>query len=395
MSSEELRVVFYSHDSQGLGHTRRNVAVAHSLAQNLLGLTGRSVTGLLLTGVDTAASHDKPDAFDWVVLPGVVKGSHSYGPRNLLVDMERLTKVRSALIEAALLDFQPHLVVVDRHPWGIGRELEGPLRKMRANFPDTRIVLGLREVLDAPGVAAKEWEKVGDVKDFRHVYDHIWVYGDQAVHDPLATGEIPAEFKDMVQYTGYLAAGRPVGMRTSGVSCPYIVSMAGGGSDGLQLLTTAARARVPHGYNHLVITGPQMPAEQVQNIRSVAHERTTVVTAVPDALVEVMTADAVISMGGYNSTTEILTTNTPALIVPRESPRVEQLIRAKALEKVGAVEVLRMDELTPQAISAWMRGAVGTVRFRHHLDLAGLQTVAQLVAQLLETQDSLQGVVPS
>ncbi|MDO5617446.1 glycosyltransferase family protein [Kocuria sp.] len=391
MDSQEVRVVFYSHDSQGLGHTRRNVALAHALANSLPQLVGRPVTGLLLTGVDSAAIRHKPRGFDAVVLPGVTKDSGRYGPRSLAVGMEHLTALRSGLIEAALLEFKPHLVVIDRHAWGVDRELEAPLTRLRAQFPETTIVLGLREVLDTPSVAAREWEKVGALGHFRSVYDHIWVYGDRTVHDPLISGEIPGQLADMVQHTGYLAAGRPVGQRTSGMSRPYIVSMAGGGSDGVDLLSAAVRARVPHGYRHLVIAGPQMAPAQVQRIQSMAGERTTVVASVPDALVEVMAADAVISMGGYNSVTEILTTNTPALIVPRETPRLEQLIRAEALARTGAVDVLRLQDLTPQAISAWLRAVVGTVKLRHQVDLSGLHTVAQLAAATLAPSPRLEG----
>ena len=45
---EPLRIVLYSHDSVGLGHVRRNLALAHALRNQLPGLTGREVTGILL-----------------------------------------------------------------------------------------------------------------------------------------------------------------------------------------------------------------------------------------------------------------------------------------------------------------------------------------------------------
>ena len=41
-------------------------------------------------------------------------------------------------------------------------------------------------------------------------------------------------------------------------------------------------------------------------------------------------------MGGYNTACEILATDTPALVVPRETPTPEQLIRARALRDAGA-----------------------------------------------------------
>ncbi len=40
-------------------------------------------------------------------------------------------------------------------------------------------------------------------------------------------------------------------------------------------------------------------------------------------------ADLVISMGGYNTICEILSQGTVSLIIPRETPRKEQLIRAQ------------------------------------------------------------------
>ncbi|GGG54898.1 glycosyl transferase [Kocuria dechangensis] len=383
MSDDELRVVLYSHDSQGLGHTRRNLALGRSLARHLPALTGRRVTGMLLTGIDAATAHGRPDGFDWVVLPGIRKGTDGYAPRNLAVGMAELTSLRSGMVDAALAGFRPHLVVVDRHAWGVDRELLEPLLRLRAQHPGTVVVLGLREVLDEPAAAAREWAALGDLDLVREVYDQIWVYGDRAVHDPVASGEIPAELADLVRHTGYLATGRTPGPRTSGVDRPYVLSMAGGGADGHSLTLAAARARVPHGHRHVVITGPQMPEEHAEQVRAAAVPGTLVLPSVPDALAEVAEAGAVVSMGGYNSVAEILTTNTPALVVPREHPRQEQLIRARALQAHGAVDVLTADALTSAALSAWLHRVVGTVQLRRHLALDGLAAVPGLAAGLL------------
>ena len=46
--SSPIKVVLYSHDSQGLGHVRRNLAIAHHLATALPVLTGRPVSELWL-----------------------------------------------------------------------------------------------------------------------------------------------------------------------------------------------------------------------------------------------------------------------------------------------------------------------------------------------------------
>ena len=60
----ELRVALYSHDSVGLGHTRRNLAIAQALADSLPALTGRTVSGLLITGERSAPSFRAPRGFD-------------------------------------------------------------------------------------------------------------------------------------------------------------------------------------------------------------------------------------------------------------------------------------------------------------------------------------------
>ena len=56
----------------------------------------------------------------------------------------------------------------------------------------------------------------------------------------------------------------------------------------------------------------------------------------------------VISMGGYNTVCEILTQERPALIVPREAPRKEQLIRATCLKSRKLIDYIPWNEVTPQ-----------------------------------------------
>ncbi len=61
-------------------------------------------------------------------------------------------------------------------------------------------------------------------------------------------------------------------------------------------------------------------------------------------------ADLVISMGGYNTICEILTQKTPALIIPRETPRKEQLIRAERLQKIGLIDYIPWTQVNAQLL---------------------------------------------
>lgn len=376
-----LRVILYSHDSQGLGHTRRNLALAHALTDNFR-RAGRAVSGVLVTGVSGATRFEVPPGWDWVVVPGIAKGADGYLPRNLMIQRKKIVKLRSSLVSAVLTDFKPHLVVVDRHPFGVDHELSAGLRRLQRKRPGCRIVLGLREVLDSPGAARREWDAL-DLQEVRGTFDELWVYGDPAVHDPVRSGEIPHGLADLVRHTGYLSTGRPVRRRTGSTRVPFVVTMAGGGSDGLDVTLAAAGATVPAGYEHLIITGPQMPKAHRAQVEAAAGARTQVVPSVRDALAEIQAAAAVVAMGGYNSVCEIMSTSTPALIVPRIHPRREQLIRARSLARRQLLDYCHPDELTPHTLTGWWKEVAGRQVRRSGVNLNGLETAGAFAAELL------------
>jgi len=61
-------------------------------------------------------------------------------------------------------------------------------------------------------------------------------------------------------------------------------------------------------------------------------------------------SDAVVTMGGYNTVCEILCQGRPSLVVPRETPRLEQRIRAEMFCRQGLVEFLPWAELSPATL---------------------------------------------
>lgn len=387
-----LRVLLYSHDSQGLGHLRRNLAIAHSMAQQLPRRAGRPVTGMLVTSLDVPAS-DLPEGFDVVRLPGVTKTRGAYGPREVWVPMGDLIDLREQLLSAAVVGFEPDLVVVDRHIYGVDSELRSPLHRLREIRPDARVVLGLRDVLDSPDVVSREWASLGDLRQLRSLVHRIWVYGDPAVHDLRQSEELPGVLHDLVEYTGYLSSGRRVRPATALTEAgPYLLTMVGGGSDGRTLCEAAARATVPVGYRHLLVTGPQMSARDHRAVALAATPRTEVVHTVPDGLAAIRGACGVVAMAGYNTVSEALSTDVPVLLVPREKPRLEQTIRSRALQRHGVVDVLTAAELSPEAVARWMARAVHRKVDRTGLDRRGLARLPRLAADLVPSTQEVSDV---
>ena len=379
---DSLKIAMYSHDSVGLGHVRRNLALAGALTEQLPGWTGRPVTGLLITGTPAAPAFPAPPDWDWLLLPGIGKGTGGYLPRSLNMPLREVVGLRSSLLDAALRAFRPDLMIVDRHATGIHGELEPALR--RAKAAGTRLVLGLREVLDAPPAALAEWFALGGPPLVRELFDEIWVYGDPSIHDPVSAGEVPSVLGDLIRYSGYLAAGRPAGSAPVEQSGPYCMTTVGGGSDGFELAALSAAMVLPAGVAHLIVAGPQMPEDQVAVLRSLAREGTVVVPRLDDVVGHLRHAQAVVSMGGYNSVCEIMSTSVPALIVPRTQPRAEQVIRARGLAQAGYVDWQDLNTLTPGLLRQWLDGRLGTSIDRSRLRLDGLRQVPQLAAAQLQ-----------
>jgi predicted glycosyltransferase len=99
--------------------------------------------------------------------------------------------------------------------------------------------------------------------------------------------------------------------------------------------------------------------------------------------------NAVVSMAGYNTCTEVLQSRKPWVILPRTHFRLEQAIRAERLAKLGLAIQL------PQAKPDELRRAVGMALEREPMplesvpSLGGVQRVCAIAAELLEVPAAL------
>src|SRR5439155_794765 len=73
--------------------------------------------------------------------------------------------------------FRPNLVLVDHMPGGANRELVPALRLIRALNYSTRVVLGVRDIIDDPAVTCAVWQREGFYDTLRRYYDSVLIYG--------------------------------------------------------------------------------------------------------------------------------------------------------------------------------------------------------------------------
>lgn len=389
--NRKRRIALYSHDTQGLGHMRRNLSIATSLIQ-----ADPNSDILMIAGAREAGAFNFPPGVDCITLPALGKNNQGqYQARSLNLSLKSIIKLRRKIIRATLKSFKPDVLIVDKVPLGVFGELLPSLRWLRANY-NTHLVLGLREILDAPEVVYDEWHLSGYDDVAGTYYDDIWVYGDPHVYNPVREYNFSANVAAKLRYTGYLNRNQLVDPpeqeeldTIANLDLPpgrLALCMVGGGQDGYQLAEAFLQATLPPDTNGLVITGPFMSPEEQQALTQLAEtcpRRTTLsFIAHPERLLA--QADSVVSMGGYNTICEILSLKKRALIVPRVEPRREQLIRAERLHAMGLLDWLHPTDLNSQSISTWLatdpqpqRQAVPTV------DLTGLSQIPHLLNEML------------
>jgi predicted glycosyltransferase len=341
---EHARILMYSHDTFGLGHLRRCRTIAHSLVEDYRGLNI-----LIISGATIAGAFDYRARVDFVKIPSVIKlRNGEYTSLERHIDLHETMKMRQSIIRHTAETFQPDIFIVDKEPLGLRGEVEETLSYLKTR--GTTLVLGLREVMDAPHLLEAEWKKGDVMRKIGLFYDMIWTYGPPDFYDPLTGLEVPASVSAKMKFVGFLQRSlshdEMPGHRPEG---EYILVTTGGGGDGAELIHD-----VIHAYQQdpelqhkaLIVLGPYMPAKKRRKLIKKGGKIPYIKIIEFDSRMEelIAGAKAVVAMGGYNTYCEILSFDKPALIVPRVKPREEQLIRARRAAELGMIEMLLPEE---------------------------------------------------
>lgn len=355
--SSNYNILMYSHDTYGLGHIRRSMAIADHLRD-------ANTNVLIITGSPIAGRFPFPEQVDFVRIPGMIKKTNEdYQSLSMRIGQEHALSIRTNIILATAQAFKPDLFIVDKEPHGLKREVFPTLEWLKHNSPQTTSVLGLRDILDESSVIVKDWQEKGVYKSLDKLYDEIWVYGEQSIYDPTRHYSFPGIARDKTTFTGYIPRKTlSPGIRTK-VRNQYrildddifVLVTTGGGGDGCEVVEQylAMHEYYPASLpiKSIIITGPFMPKRKREKLKKRAKMHGIKTLPFHPRLEELMKgADLVISMGGYNTICEILTQKTPALIIPRETPRKEQLIRATCLKERGLLDYISWTDVTPQML---------------------------------------------
>lgn len=333
-----------------------------------------------------------------------------YESKYLDLSYEKMLRLRSNLIQSAIIDFDPDLILVDKKPFGVGDELAGALEELQSQGHRAKLVLLLRDILDSPESTIRVWQKNGYHQAIQAFYDQVLVVGSPEIFDLRKEYDFPNESHEKVRFCGYISreAGRTSRQQLRlqmGLGDERLILVTpGGGEDGYQMLKCylqGLRSQKNMGNTKtLVICGPEMIESQRNHIQALINEcKNVIMQSFTDDMMACMdAADLVISMGGYNTVCELLTLRKRAIVIPRVLPVQEQWIRAERMAKLGLIRAIHPEQMTPSGLMDTVGEELSKVNVHpqnlYHLNLNGLPGVCSAINQLMGSEKASYKVQP-
>lgn len=349
------RIIFYSHDTFGLGHIRRTQKLANEIA-------GEDKSMLIICASPKASSYSSSQGIEYLNLPGFTKQvTGQYVPRSLNIPIDEFVNLRASLILSAARAFQPDVFIIDKEPLGVKRELVPALEYLKIQNKNCKIICGFRDILDEKDAVQEEWNRRETSESLRRFFDYILIYGEKKIYDFAQEYGLSPDLAEKLLYVGYVHPEE--NLNRSAFKMPFennkptVTLTLGGGGDGddiLQLYTSLIKTKGNTlGFNSYVLTGPFANPDSVKELQNLQKENSSLMVKdfISDPFSVFQQSDLVVSMGGYNTMTELVSMGQKPIILPRVKPRKEQLIRAEVFHQRGLCDYLAPEDLSVESLS--------------------------------------------
>lgn len=391
-----LRALFFSHDRRGLGHLRRTLALADNLLDHI-----QHCTVMVVTGSRMAHAFRTRPGLDYVKLPSVTRCADGIQASGTLdVPFDEILKMREELLLQTTRLFRPDVLLLGSPPLTEYCEITRTVAYVRANMPQTAIVLNLRDIPDDPARAHELWGKESIQDRLVSDYDRILVHGAQRVYDLPKQYGFTNKISSKTFFCGYVprsitpASSEVIRGRLRLQEHKLLVLTVGGGIDGTPLIEQCLAAVTTDSalneVHTLAILGPDMPAAHSALLRAkyASNSNITFFDFVEPASDYFAAADVIISMGGYNTLCEISALRKSVIVIPRVHHSSEQFVRSRRFADLGLVQMLHPDEATPVRIAEAIVEAIRQPRIpSQNLEFGDGATFAHMVQEIADLRN--------
>lgn len=383
------KLMFYCQHILGIGHLVRSLEIVRGLAHDF--------QICFVNGGEVVRDINIPKGIKIVNLPAIKTDSEFQGLQvvDSRYDLANVQEFRKQELLNLLHKFKPDILAIELFPFGrrqFSFELIPLLEEIKQKYPQTKVVCSLRDITIRKKEQNQHEEKI--IQLMNKYFDLLLIHGDRSF---IPLEETFSRVKDIncpVRYTGYVVQEEnhtETAIETP--NKPAIVVSVGGGRFGHELLECVVRAasiletKIPHQIQ--VFTGCFIPEakflelqESTQNTNNLNLKKYT-----NNLLAYLKAADLSISMGGYNTTMNILTTGVRSMILPfTGNGDREQTIRAEKLEKLGVLRVIYPKDLQPDIFAEKTIAHLQTIPSSVRIDLQGVENTKLFLNELLITK---------
>ncbi len=361
------RVMYYTHNSIGIGHAIRALAVITGMQKHrpdidFLVVSGTSVPELFLR-----------HGIEIVKLPSIKfhidDNTYFLGPRYLKSSsVEEISDLRQKIIEDTFNIFRPDVLIVEHNMLGQRGEIIPLLLKKWRQIPQgntfalahiSRGILRNPSLIEAPFNDRRHKSEsiyVGDL------YDFIYVMEDREVVDVnRAYFGNRRSLKKKIQYMGKITVKTREELAPKEEICrmldrpdrEIILVSLGRKRSALRIAELVAQTfhdlNLGKGYRVIFVIDPYLDPEiKKQLIQRFSNGDVFFLDFLPNLVDLINASSLVIGRAGYNTLSEVLLTDSKAILIPEEHGHQEQETRLDKVQKAN-ISVIYEEDLTPES----------------------------------------------
>lgn len=335
------KVIIYCQHVLGMGHFVRTMEIARGL---------KNFDVYIFNGGEIIPGFEIPENINLINLPPIKSDSEF---TDIQADNETKEN-RKKLILESFDSIKPDILITELFPFGrLKFEYELIPLLDKAKKVDIKIICSIRDILVVKREQAAFEQYACDITN--KYYDLLLIHSDPEFQRIEETFPSANKIRCPIQYTGFVTQQREI----------IILVSIGGGRIGAELIDRTIEASVSllHDIPHKlkIFTGPYYEKFDDLQMRTADFTHIEVLRYTTDFIQEMKSADLSISMAGYNTCMNIITTGTRAILYPfTGNNNREQTIRADKFNQLGIADIIYSHDLSTDNLSKKIKEALKT-----------------------------------
>jgi predicted glycosyltransferase len=379
------RIMFYCQHILGMGHLVRSMEIVRELVKDF--------QVCFINGGEIIDEFPIPQGVEIINLPAIKTDSEfqQLQPVDSNLSLEEVKEIRCQKLLDTVESFCPDLLLIELFPFGRGKfkfELLPLLKKLRQINPQAKVVSSLRDIVETKKKEPDKYEeKVCQL--LNQYFDLLLIHGDPQFQTLSETFSRVKDIQCPTYYTGYVVQPEPERELEINDDRPAILVSVGGGRFGHELLDAILgtvpflQDKIPHYFQ--IFTGPFMPEDKFLELERKANycDRVCLERFTTNLLGYMKRAELSISMSGYNTTMNVLTTGVRSMLMAfTGNDDREQTIRSQKLANLGIVELIEPEDLEATRLADKIINCLQREQNKVSFDFAGAPKTAKYLKEL-------------